>query len=192
MLQLLALSVPSSNDLEGLAFRRTLLPHLDQAYNGGLDVDLADRLHCVYSDGGQWWVAGELLEAIVVARRNALGDEHPDTIVAMGNLALIYWNQGLWNKAEVLQVQVLEMWRRALDDEHPDMLLAMGNLALTYLDQGKWAEAEVLGVQVLERRRRVLGDEHQTQLLPWTIWHQYTRTRGNGRRLRRGHWRCWR
>jgi hypothetical protein len=117
MLQFLALSVPISKDLEGFAFRRTLLPHLDQAYAGGLDADIAERVYNVYCDGGRWMVAGwlldagELLKAVVVARRNALGDEHPNTVIAMGNLASTYKGQGRWKEAEELQVQVLDPWR---------------------------------------------------------------------------------
>jgi tetratricopeptide (TPR) repeat protein len=177
MLQLLALSVPTSGDLEGFAFRRAILPHLDQAYAGGLDAHIAHRLYYVFRDGGRWRVAGELLEAAVVARRNALGDEHQSTMLAMGDLALTYWNQGKWKEAEELEVLVLEMRRRILGDEHPDTILAMGNLASIYQDQGRQKEAEELKVQVLEMRRRVLGDEHPDTILAMgnlasTYWDQ--------------------
>jgi hypothetical protein len=51
--------------------------------------------------------------------KRVLGDEHPDTLTSMGNLALTYSNQGRWKEAEELEVQVIETRKRVLGDEHP-------------------------------------------------------------------------
>src|ERR1700722_16388314 len=40
--------------------------------------------------------------------KRVLGEEHPSTLMTMGNLALMYWNQGRWKEAEVLQALVTE------------------------------------------------------------------------------------
>ena len=37
-----------------------------------------------------------------------LGQEHPDTLTSMDNLASTYQNQGRWKEAEELEVQVME------------------------------------------------------------------------------------
>ena len=73
-----------------------------------------------------------------------LGEEHPDTLISMGNLASTYMNQGRWKEAEELQAQELEICSRVLGEEHPDTLTSMGNLASTYMNQGRWKEAEEL------------------------------------------------
>jgi tetratricopeptide (TPR) repeat protein len=127
----------------------------------------ASLLHCAagYFDyHGQWKDAeGFLLKATKV-RRELLGEEHPDTLTSMSNLASTYADQGRWKEAESLEVQVMEARKRVLGEEHPDTLTSMANLALTYSDQGRWKEAESLGVQVMEARKRVLGEEHPDTL----------------------------
>jgi hypothetical protein len=37
-------------------------------------------------------------------RKRMLGDEHPDALTSMGNLASTYWKQGRWKEAEELEV----------------------------------------------------------------------------------------
>jgi hypothetical protein len=54
--------------------------------------------------------------------KRVLGDEHPNTLSSIANLAATYRNQGRLKDAEELQVQVMEMTKRVLGDEHPDTL----------------------------------------------------------------------
>jgi Tetratricopeptide repeat len=49
-----------------------------------------------------------------------LGEEHPDTLASMANLASTYRNQGRWKEAKELEVQVIETRKRVLGEEHPD------------------------------------------------------------------------
>ncbi|KAB5511470.1 hypothetical protein GE09DRAFT_1270301, partial [Coniochaeta sp. 2T2.1] len=124
---------------------------------------------------GQWKDAEEFLVQATEVRRELLGEEHPNTLTIIGNLALTYRNQGRWKEAESLGVQVLEVRKRVLGEEHPETLTSMADLALTYSDQGRWKEAESLGAQVLEVRKRVLGEEHPETLTSManltSTWH---------------------
>ena len=43
-----------------------------------------------------------------------LGQEHPDTLTSMANLAATYRNQGQWKEAEELRVKVMETRQRVL------------------------------------------------------------------------------
>lgn len=43
-----------------------------------------------------------------------LGQEHPDTLTSMANLASTYRKQGPWKEAEELNVQVMETRKRVL------------------------------------------------------------------------------
>jgi len=64
--------------------------------------------------------------------KRLLGQEHPDTLTSIGNLASTFWNQGRWKEAEDLEVQVIETSKRVLGQENPSTLSSIGNLASTY------------------------------------------------------------
>ena len=83
-------------------------------------------------------------------RKRVLGQEHPDTLTSMGNLASMYRNQGRRKEAEELEVQVMEAGKRVLGKERPSTLTSMANLALKFSNQGRWKEAEELEAQVME------------------------------------------
>ncbi|KAF2995197.1 hypothetical protein E8E13_000675 [Curvularia kusanoi] len=127
-------------------------------------LDLARKCAMALYSNGQYKAAEELDVQVMEARKRALGDEHPDTLYSIDDLALTYLKQGRWDKAEELQVQVIEASKRVLSDEHPDTLVSINNLASTYLKQERWDKAEELRVQVMEASKRVLGDEHPNTL----------------------------
>ncbi|PTQ79593.1 tetratricopeptide repeat protein [Nitrosospira multiformis] len=111
--------------------------------------------------------------AVEVSRRD-LGDEHPDTLICIGQFALTLWAQGNLPVARVLQENVLKVRQRVLGEDHAQTLTAMNNLALTLAAQGDYAAARVLEEKVLEIRRQVLGEEHPDTLtsmnnLAWTL-----------------------
>jgi len=62
-------------------------------------------------------------------RKQILGEQHPDTLTAMANLASTYLNQGKWDEAMGLQEKVLALTKQILGEQHPDTLRAMANLA---------------------------------------------------------------
>jgi tetratricopeptide (TPR) repeat protein len=119
----------------------------------------------VYFEEGLWKEAEELQVQAMETRKRVLGEEHPDTLTSMANLASTYWNQGRWTEAEKLDVQVMETRKRVLGEEHPSMLTSIANLASTYRNQGRWTEAEKLFVQVMETSLRMLGEEHPDTLV---------------------------
>ena len=105
-----------------------------------------------------------LCEEFLRLRREKLGAEHPDTLRAMGNLAVSYGNAGRLEEALGLREEVLRLRREKLGAEHPDTLGAMGNLAISYRDAGRPEEALGLGEEVLRLRRKKLGAEHPDTL----------------------------
>ncbi|KAH7061799.1 kinesin light chain [Paraphoma chrysanthemicola] len=162
---------PDNNHRSRSKWRR-LLPHAKyvllhgQAEKGGGDrLELARKCAMALYNDGRWKEAEELEVQVMETSSRVLGDEHPDTLISMNNLASTYSDQGRWKEAEELEVQVMETRKRVLGDEHPDTLTSIANLALTYSDQGRWKEAEELEVQVIETSSRVLGDEHPDTLI---------------------------
>ncbi len=163
---------------------RTYLPHVccalmsDKAgKDGETRIALSRRFgQCLLSDGRYNEAEAPFLE-VMERHKRVLGQEHPDTLTSMANLASTYRNQGRWKEAEDLHVQVMETSLRVLGQEHPDTLTSMANLASTFWNQGRWKEAEDLDVQVMETRKRVLGQEHPDTLtsianLALTFWNQ--------------------
>jgi tetratricopeptide (TPR) repeat protein len=118
---------------------------------------------CLYSDG-RYNEAERSFSRVMETRTRVLGQEHPDTLTSIANLASTFWNQGRWKEAEELNMQVVETMKRVLGQEHPSTLTSMANLASTYRNQGRWKEAEELEMQVVETRKRVLGQEHPDTL----------------------------
>ncbi|KAK4243173.1 kinesin light chain 3 [Corynascus novoguineensis] len=171
---------------ENRAICSTFLPHvyavLRLESTGSKDERLAraSLLHCAggfFSYQGQWNDAEKFRLQARGLRTEVLGEEHPDTLTSMADLASTYRNQGRWKEAESLEVQVMETSLRVLEEEHPDTLTRMGNLASTFWNQGRWKEAELLFVQVMETFKRVLGEEHPNTLtsmanLASTYWNQ--------------------
>ncbi|PGG99111.1 hypothetical protein AJ79_08675, partial [Helicocarpus griseus UAMH5409] len=90
---------------------------------------------CLYSDG-RYNEAEALFSDMMALQLRKIGNEHPDTLTSMANLASTYGNQGRWKEAEELELQVMEIRKRVLGNEHPATLASMANLASTYRNQG--------------------------------------------------------
>ncbi|KAF2467718.1 uncharacterized protein BDR25DRAFT_233833, partial [Lindgomyces ingoldianus] len=93
--------------------------------------------------GGRWKEAEELFVQVMETRKRVLGEEHPDTLTSMANLAST---------------------KRVLGEEHPDTLTSMNNLAHTFKGQGLAFEAISLLENCCRLETVVLGSQH-----PFTI-----------------------
>lgn len=103
-------------------------------------------------------------EQAVAVRRSVQGDEHPDTLTAINNLAQTLAAQGDLGGARKLHEEVLAGRRRVLGEEHQYTMSSMNNLALALEAQGDLVGACGLHKQSLALQRRVLGEEH-----PYTL-----------------------
>jgi tetratricopeptide (TPR) repeat protein len=111
------------------------------------------------------WNDAELLELHVFqARKQMLGDSHPDTLTSMAELAAIYMNQGRLKEAEELLVPLVESHKQIFGPEHLDTLYSMQLLSEVYWNQGRYDEDEALLNQLLEIRTRVQGIDHPDTL----------------------------
>ncbi|CAN5701179.1 hypothetical protein BH09PLA1_BH09PLA1_31240 [soil metagenome] len=98
-------------------------------------------------------------QAALEIRRKNLGDDHPDTLEAMTNVALYMQYQGNSSGAEPLYRQVVARSEATLGPEHRETLRRRFNLATLLQDQGKFVEAEKVHRQILDARRRTLGED---------------------------------
>jgi tetratricopeptide (TPR) repeat protein len=92
------------------------------------------------------------------------GQEHPDTLLAMYNLAKSYHWGGRRDEAFKLREEVLALRVKALGPGHPDTLTSMNDLAGSYGAAGRWGEALKLREEALALFRKVLGPAHRDTL----------------------------
>ncbi len=131
------------------------------------DIQL-DVLECIawfLYDDGKYAQSRELRSSTVDMCGLMKGREHPDTLLARGNMALMYRREGRLKEAMKLQVEVMEAMEHLLDVEHPDTLRVMSELALTYLYQGRCDDAFDLHERALEGRTKLLGEDHPDMLM---------------------------
>ncbi len=114
---------------------------------------------------GHYPAARALQEPLQEARRRILGEEHPDTLMTMCNLASTLGDQADLPGARAMFEQVLEAFRRIFGEAHPSTLTTMNNLASTLGAQGDLPGARAMREQVLEARRRILGEVHPDTLM---------------------------
>jgi len=101
---------------------------------------------------------------VMKIRKQVLGEEHPDSLTSMANLALCTSTQDRWKEAEDMQVQVMEITKQVLGEGPPDTLRSMENLVFTNHNQGRRKKAVELQVLVMKMRNRMFGEEHRDSL----------------------------
>jgi len=94
----------------------------------------------------------------------AMGD-HPELLLARGNLASSMRQIGDLAGARALRESVLAGYERTLPADHPDLLLARGNLANSMDDMGDLAEGHALHESVVAGFERTLSGDHPDLLL---------------------------
>ena len=168
-----AVCIQSNKESTKPHFRRHIIPQilkgstLKMAARGFDEKQKAlieSNIGLVYYHEGRSKEAEELFKQVMRISKRVLGEEHPDTLTSIANLASTYRNQGRWKEAEELFVQVIEISKRVLGEKHSFTLTNIAALALTYCYQRRWKEAEELFKQVMKINKRILGEEHPDTL----------------------------
>ncbi|KAJ7787055.1 hypothetical protein B0H14DRAFT_3163453 [Mycena olivaceomarginata] len=144
----------------------TICPHVELAVQMDTEVALVfrEQYGLIFWEAGNYKQFVKLLEEVLEEQIQVLGDNHPDTLRTIGNLASTYSDLGEHQKAKELQGIVLVKQKQLLGDNHPDTLHTMGNLANTYSNLGEHQKAKELEDIVLEKQKQVLGDNHPDTL----------------------------
>lgn len=69
--------------------------------------------------------------------RKALGDQHPDMLTSINNLATVLRNEGKYEAAEEMSRRALDGREKALEKEHTHTLTSISNLALVLTESGE-------------------------------------------------------
>jgi eukaryotic-like serine/threonine-protein kinase len=112
-----------------------------------------------YRQIGRYPPALPLQEAALETRRRELGDDHPDTLQSINDLAYLLELMGDWEQAETHYEEALAGRRRVYGDEHRLTYVAMNNLGLLIQQRGRVEEAYELHTAVLDGRRQLLGED---------------------------------
>ncbi len=101
-----------------------------------------------------------LYERAYEAKRGILGDQHPEVIGALENLALGYGEVGRPIDAERLQQRVVTMMDEVLGSSHPDYAHSLMNLGGAVDALGRHDEAAERYAEAMEVFRSSLGPRH--------------------------------
>jgi tetratricopeptide (TPR) repeat protein len=85
-----------------------------------------------------------LQQRALALTETALGPDHPDTAIRLGNLAAIYGALGRHAEAFPLHKRALAVTEAALGPDHPDTAFRLDHLANAYEELGQLSEAQVL------------------------------------------------
>jgi len=130
-----------------------------------VEASIRQTIGNTYLDLGLYPQAQIQMERAYEIRSRRLGEEHPDTLQTMNNLAALYIDQNKGPQAEPLLNRAWQVRRRTLGEENPETLVTLNNLAALDRMDGKYPEAELLYKRGLEIRRRVLGENHRSTAL---------------------------
>ena len=162
-----------SNDVRTWPACARLLPHVlavvDHAQVYGVEpvatALLLNEAGLYLWSRGQYQQARMLHEQALAIRGRELGDDDPDTLQSMSNLAETRRALGDFRGAHELHEKTLTARRRVLSGDNRDTLQSMNSLALTRRQLGNLRDARQLFEQTLAARQRILGDDH-----PETLW----------------------
>jgi tetratricopeptide (TPR) repeat protein len=108
--------------------------------------------------------ARALQEEILANRKQTLGDEHPDTLFALNNLAVTLDAQGEVRVAREMMQRVLELRTKVLGPEHRYTLATLRNLGAICLRERDYATARKYLEGALAKSLRAFGPEHYETL----------------------------
>jgi tetratricopeptide (TPR) repeat protein len=101
-----------------------------------------------------------LFEQVLEKVRIVLGEDRPETLATMNNLARAFRATGQLDRAIPLLEQTLERKKKKLPPNHPSTLLTMDNLAEAYIAADRRADGLALYEQTLKLRKAKLSAEH--------------------------------
>jgi tetratricopeptide (TPR) repeat protein len=129
--------------------------------NPALQAHLFNDLTYVNEMMGNYKVALNLGEQALAIRRELYGEEHPDTVLSLCNIASCHSGLGAHEKAlEIGFLPALDIQRKRFGEEHPDTANSLSSIALCYRELGQYDKALEIAQQALTIRRKLFGEEH--------------------------------
>jgi len=128
----------------------------------------ANNLASVYmSEGALDKALATSLEGLALKRR-ALGENHFDVGLSIGNVAIIHFELGRVDEAIEENARALSILRRTLGPDHPILADNLASGAEFLNARGRWSEANVMAQQALAIWERELDAGHPFLAAPLT------------------------
>ena len=120
----------------------------------------------LYNNMGDYARARVLFEEALVGRREKLGEDHPNTLACMNNLANVYAGEGNYDGALPLYKKSLSGLSTGLEDTDArvNTLLNVSNLANVFFEKGMLQDAEELFREAFKGFESELGPSHEKTL----------------------------
>ena len=116
------------------------------------------------AEQGRYNEAEQMDRRALDGREKVLGNEHPDTLRSVSNLASVLQHQGKYDEAEQMNRRALDSSEKVLGKEHPHTLMSVNNLGNLYKNQDKMAEAEAMYIRALKGYEKAYGAGHPSTL----------------------------
>ncbi|MBL0926830.1 MAG: tetratricopeptide repeat protein [Phycisphaerales bacterium] len=100
-------------------------------------------------------------ERMLEDRARVLGEDHPDTLASMNNLAIVYNKLRRFDKCDELNRRGLETSIRVLGPEHPDTIVSIANYGKFLRDQKRFEESAEYLERAVRLSRKVLPPDNQ-------------------------------
>jgi eukaryotic-like serine/threonine-protein kinase len=141
-------------------------PRIAAAFRGqpATEAAVRDTLGSTYWHLGEHGLAIAQFEQCRQLLRGALGPDHPQTLLTMGNLQVAYWSAGRLRDALALGEEALPLFRSRFGPDHDDTLVLMNNLALAYQDTRRLPEAIALFEETVKLKKLKQGPDHESTL----------------------------
>ncbi len=104
------------------------------------------------------------LEHVLALQRKTLGDDNPDTLATLEELATIDTDLARFDAARTLYEELIQRNRKLRGDENSSTLSAINGLAIVAAEQKRFAEAEALLAPQLPIYERIYGKDHPMTL----------------------------
>ncbi|RFU73729.1 kinesin light chain [Trichoderma arundinaceum] len=146
------------------------LPHAQVALESAnlsrkpVEADVLTKVAEANSVLAQYQTAEQMYRQALEIRRTLLGEENPETITSINNLALILSYMGKNKEAEGLARSTIETYEKVLGKNHPSTITGRNNLALYIFNLGRNKEAEEIYRQTLRRSKKALGEKHASTI----------------------------
>ncbi len=95
----------------------------------------------------------------VTYAKTHFGEQAPQTIISLFNLASFYWELGYPEEATPLFQESYRLGNEVLGEKHPDTLMIASGFADLYSEEGQYDQAQALLEKVLAGSRATLGED---------------------------------
>jgi tetratricopeptide (TPR) repeat protein len=85
--------------------------------------------------------ARTLNEEVLKIRKRVLGDDHPETLTSINNLASVYKELGMYDEADKMSLMDIEASVRKLGETHPDTIASLANMGNSLRNRKRYDEA---------------------------------------------------